>query len=110
MQLKFFSFLTYLFVAFVSVAAMTNGKEDEVGWVVSFKDNTPQSIIDFTVKGLKKVGAEVTHEFSLIKGFVIKATQAAIDEFETIEGYAEIQADWKPTIEKDGPVNAFGGN
>ncbi|KAF3091949.1 hypothetical protein TWF569_000458 [Orbilia oligospora] len=109
MQIKFLSFLICLFVTFVSAAAIFTGKEGQVDWVVSFKDGTPQSIIDFTVKNLKEAGAEITHEFSIIEGFVIKATEAAVKAFQGLEGYAQIQAEWKPTIEQDGPVTAFGG-
>ncbi|KAK6498613.1 hypothetical protein TWF481_011194 [Arthrobotrys musiformis] len=111
MQFKFLlSFLLCLFVTFVSAAAVLTGKEDKVGWVVSFKDGTPQSIVDFTLKNLKSLGADITHEFSIIKGFVIKATQSAVNEFYGLDGYAEIQSEWKPTIEEDGPVSAVGGN
>ncbi|RVD81758.1 uncharacterized protein DFL_009607 [Arthrobotrys flagrans] len=109
MQFKFFSFLVCLFIAFVSAAAITTGREDKIGWVVSFKDGTPQSIVDFTVENLKGVGAEITHEFTIIKGFVIKATQSAVNQFYGLDGYAQIQAEWKPIIEEDGPVTAVGG-
>ncbi|KAK6514108.1 hypothetical protein TWF506_008531 [Arthrobotrys conoides] len=109
MQFKLFSFLICLFVTFVSAAAVLTGKEGEVDWVVSFKDGTPQNIIDFTVTNLREAGAEITHEFSIIKGFVIKATESAVKQFQGLEGYTQIQAEWKPTIEEDGPVTAFGG-
>ncbi|KAK6352647.1 hypothetical protein TWF730_009464 [Orbilia blumenaviensis] len=111
MQFKLFSVLLCLFITFVSAAAILTGREEKVGYVVSFKDGTPSSIIDFTIKKLKEAGAEITHEFSIIKGFAMRATETAVTEFETLKDYAAIQSDWKPIIEKDGPVgiNAVGG-
>ncbi|KAK6523916.1 hypothetical protein TWF281_001880 [Arthrobotrys megalospora] len=110
MQVKLLSIILCLFITFVSAAAIASGQEDKVGWVVSFKDETPDSVVAKTVDALKKAGAEIDHEFSIIKGYAIKATKSVIDEFLGLDVVTSLKAEWKPIVEEDGVVTTFGGD
>ncbi|KAL2825430.1 hypothetical protein BDW59DRAFT_146203 [Aspergillus cavernicola] len=68
--------------------------------LVTYPNDTPDSVIDCAKDSIRKAGGIITHEYSLvIKGFAANAPEEAIQQISTQS------AMYKPTIEQDQPVS-----
>ncbi|RMZ77871.1 hypothetical protein DV738_g4199, partial [Chaetothyriales sp. CBS 135597] len=67
--------------------------------IVSYPEDTPQSIIDQAVEVVKSTGGIVTHEFKIIRGFAAQASEA------TLEAIKAVGDQYVPLIECDGVVS-----
>ncbi|RMZ91207.1 hypothetical protein DV736_g1568, partial [Chaetothyriales sp. CBS 134916] len=70
-------FLISLIVALLAIFASAVVQQQSV--MVTYPQDTPQSIIDKAMDAVKSTGGVVTHEFKLIKGFAAQASDSALD-------------------------------
>ncbi|RVX66776.1 hypothetical protein B0A52_08969 [Exophiala mesophila] len=52
--------------------------------VVSYPNDTPPSIVDKAIEEVRNAGGIVTHQYSLIKGFTAKVSDAMIEKINTL--------------------------
>ncbi|PWY78413.1 hypothetical protein BO94DRAFT_497593 [Aspergillus sclerotioniger CBS 115572] len=63
--------------------------------LVTFPSGTPDSVVDGAKKSIVDAGGQITHEYTLLKGFSANAPEKAIQQMSTES------AAYKPNIEKD---------
>ncbi|KAI2263690.1 hypothetical protein LOZ10_003004 [Ophidiomyces ophidiicola] len=63
--------------------------------IISYPENTPNSVIDMAKKAIRDAGGKITHEYSLIRGFAAMAPQVALDSVKAFE------TPYPATIEND---------
>ncbi|KAL7275334.1 hypothetical protein RUND412_001736 [Rhizina undulata] len=89
MQIKSVSVL--LFAALASLVAAADKK-----YVVTYPDNTPQTVIDKAMADVKARGGTITHVYNLIKGFA-----ATMPEESVAAVTAQDVSGYKANIEED---------
>ncbi|PYH92018.1 hypothetical protein BO71DRAFT_296251, partial [Aspergillus ellipticus CBS 707.79] len=67
--------------------------------LVTFPKGTPDSVVDNAKKSIVDAGGQITHEYTLIKGFSANAPKAAIQQISTES------AAYSPHIEEDMDVS-----
>ncbi|OJK03298.1 hypothetical protein ASPACDRAFT_76359 [Aspergillus aculeatus ATCC 16872] len=67
--------------------------------LVSFPAGTPDSVLQQAKDSVLNAGGQITHEFTLIKGFSADCPEEAIQQISTQS------AAYKPTIEQDQMVS-----
>jgi len=75
------------------VAAFALAQAPQVPVVVSYPEDTPQSVLEEAMDAIKKAGGIITHEYSIIKGFAAKATKDALDTVKALGYDAVVEAD-----------------
>ncbi|KAN0110343.1 hypothetical protein V8E51_006730 [Hyaloscypha variabilis] len=96
MKLAIFSILALLTV--VMAAA-----QPQKAVIVSYPNDTPDSIIDAAKDAIVAAGGVITHEYKLIKGFAAKASAKVLDTVQTMGN------DYHAVIEEDQMVSIVGG-
>ncbi|PMD39004.1 hypothetical protein L207DRAFT_490842 [Hyaloscypha variabilis F] len=96
MKLAIFSILALLTV--VMAAA-----QPQKAVIVSYPNDTPDSIIDAAKDAIVAAGGVITHEYKLIKGFAAKASAKVLDTVQTMGN------DYHAVIEEDQMVSVVGG-
>ncbi|KAI9803518.1 MAG: hypothetical protein M1825_001861 [Sarcosagium campestre] len=64
-------------------------------FVVSYNDNTPQSVIDQAMDAVRAAKGRITHEYKLIKGFAASAPRSVFEQIQTLG------ENWGATVEED---------
>ncbi|RPA84736.1 hypothetical protein BJ508DRAFT_412488 [Ascobolus immersus RN42] len=70
-------------------------------YVVSFNNDTPQSVIDKAIKDVEATGGIITHKYNLIKGFAVYAPEKTMSTVSTLD------SKYGPTVEEDQEVHAL---
>ncbi|RMZ75115.1 hypothetical protein DV737_g5448, partial [Chaetothyriales sp. CBS 132003] len=91
------NFLITLIVAFLAICASAVVQQQSV--MVTYPQDTPQSIIDKAMEAVKSTGGVITHEFKLIKGFAAQASDSAL------EAVKALGDKYIPVIEGDSVVS-----
>ncbi|KAI9048118.1 hypothetical protein LZ554_007913 [Drepanopeziza brunnea f. sp. 'monogermtubi'] len=92
MRLAIFSSL-----ALVAVAAAVTSPLKSV--IVSYPDNTPDSVLNQAKSAIKTAGGFITHEYHLFKGFAANAPAKALETVSTLN------TDYLATVEEDQMVS-----
>ncbi|KAE9372188.1 hypothetical protein N431DRAFT_439296 [Stipitochalara longipes BDJ] len=71
--------------------------------IVSYPNDTPDSIVDQAKDAIVAAGGVITHEYKLIKGFAAKASAKVLDTVQTMGN------DYHAVIEEDQMVSVVGG-
>jgi len=71
--------------------------------IVSYPENTPNSVVDQAMNAINDAGGMVTHQYTLFKGFAAQAPAKALD---TVQAWGK---DWNAVIEEDEIVTTNGG-
>ncbi|RAO70640.1 uncharacterized protein BHQ10_006652 [Talaromyces amestolkiae] len=95
-------FHQYLIVLILGLFQIVLAVQVQKPIVVSYPDNTPDSVLNEAKKAITDAGGWITHEFNLFKGFAAKASSSAI---ETIQASS---ANFLPVIEEDKIVTVDG--
>ncbi|CCC07299.1 unnamed protein product [Sordaria macrospora k-hell] len=95
--MKFFGFVLGA-LALVSGAIAVDVQKSVI---ITYKENTPDSVIRDAKKAIVDAGGVITHEYTLMKGFSAKVGEKTL---ESVSAFSENYA----TIEEDKVVNAFG--
>ncbi|WPH00976.1 Hypothetical protein R9X50_00381000 [Acrodontium crateriforme] len=90
--------ITFLLVALLAALAMAVAPQSPV--IVSYPEDTPNSVIQEAMEAIKKAGGVITHEYSLIKGFAAKASAKMIETVQAMGSEHQV------LIEQDQVVNA----
>ncbi|OCK91254.1 uncharacterized protein K441DRAFT_616419 [Cenococcum geophilum 1.58] len=98
MRLAIFSLLVALLAAYVMAVA------PQKSVIVSYPDNTPDSVLSKAKEAIVKAGGVITHEYKIIKAFACNAPAAIL---ETVQAWG---SQYNAVIEEDSTVNAYGGN
>ncbi|SCV05370.1 LANO_0H05996g1_1 [Lachancea nothofagi CBS 11611] len=71
-------------------------------FIVTLKDHVADVDISSVKKSFTQLGGEITHEFSLIKGFTVKVPEAGIDSVKEkhSDAIANIEEDKEVSIKK----------
>ncbi|KAM3084258.1 hypothetical protein ACMFMF_001615 [Clarireedia jacksonii] len=72
--------------------------------IVSYPDDTPNSVIDKAMDAIRAAGGVITHEYKLIKGFAAKAPVKVLD---TVQAWGN---EYHAFIEEDQIVTTAGSN
>ncbi|RMD39269.1 hypothetical protein DV735_g5858, partial [Chaetothyriales sp. CBS 134920] len=94
------TYLIVLIAAFLAICASAVVQRQSV--LVTYPEDTPQSVLDKAIEVVKSTGGIVTHEFKLIKGFAAQASETAL---ETIKALGD---EYIPVIENDSVVSIDG--
>ncbi|XTI95063.1 hypothetical protein V2W45_1443857 [Cenococcum geophilum] len=94
MRLAIFSLLVALLAAYVMAVA------PQKSVIVSYPDNTPDSVLSKAKEAIVKAGGVITHEYT----FACNAPAAIL---ETVQAWG---SQYNAVIEEDSTVNAYGGN
>jgi len=70
--------------------------------IVSYPDNTPDSVVDQAMDAIKAAGGMVTHEYKLFKGFAAKAPAKVL---ETVQTWGN---EYHAVVEEDQMVSIVG--
>jgi len=70
--------------------------------IVTYPDDTPDSVLKDAKDAITQAGGKITHEYSLFKGFAAQAPVAALETVQALE------SKYNPVIEDDQIVNASG--
>ncbi|KAI9880473.1 MAG: hypothetical protein M1830_002825 [Pleopsidium flavum] len=89
-------------IAICAVAVLGAAPQKSV--VVSYPQDTPDSVLTQAKDAIKAAGGMITHEYQLIKGFAAKAPAQALETIQTLE------SNYNPYIEEDQIVNAYDSN
>ncbi|KAF2792153.1 hypothetical protein K505DRAFT_308170 [Melanomma pulvis-pyrius CBS 109.77] len=92
MRFAFFSFL----LALVTASAMAVAPHKSV--IISYPNDTPQSVVDDAMESIEKAGGKITHKYNIIKGF---ACEAPVSSLETV---SVMNTEFAASIEEDGVV------
>ncbi|KUL85825.1 hypothetical protein ZTR_07336 [Talaromyces verruculosus] len=95
-------FRQYLIVLILAIFQIAMAVQVQKPIVVSYPDNTPDSVLNEAKKAITDAGGWITHEFNLFKGFAAKASSSAI---ETIQASS---TNFLPVIEEDKVVTVDG--
>jgi len=71
--------------------------------IVSYSDNTPETVVVQAMKAISDAGGMVTHQYTLFKGFAAQAPAKALD---TVQAWGK---DWNAVIEEDEIVSTNRG-
>jgi len=84
-----------------SLFAITAATDSQV--LVTFPKTTPESIVEDAMNKVKDAGGIISHEFTLIKGFVASTEAEILDEIRTLstEFPAKIEEDTKMSTQDD---------
>ncbi|RPA94710.1 hypothetical protein L873DRAFT_1700776 [Choiromyces venosus 120613-1] len=88
--------LKYL-MALLLPALAAAGKS--VNYIVTFQPDTPDEVIRDCMAAVKANGGQITHEYTIIRGFSALAPEAAVNQVSTMA------SEWKPVIEEDSVVS-----
>ncbi|PMD26515.1 hypothetical protein NA56DRAFT_667788 [Hyaloscypha hepaticicola] len=72
--------------------------------IVSYPNDTPDSIVDQAKDAIIAAGGVITHEYKLIKGFAAKASAKVLDTVQIMGN------DYHAVIEEDQMVSIVGGS
>jgi hypothetical protein len=87
-------------VALLAISAVAVAPRKAV--IVSYPDETPDSIINHAMDVIREAGGVITHEYTLFKGFAATASAKVLESVSTLgEAYP-------PLIEEDGVVTVEG--
>ncbi|GAO46334.1 hypothetical protein SAICODRAFT_30261 [Saitoella complicata NRRL Y-17804] len=64
--------------AFAEAAPMGSLKQETKAFIVRYASNTPEKVIDAAIENIKSIGGELTHRYTLFKGFSAVAPVDAI--------------------------------
>ncbi|EEH37597.1 hypothetical protein PAAG_08015 [Paracoccidioides lutzii Pb01] len=83
------------------VPAALAGNQPIKSFVVSYPDNTPDSVVDQAIEAIQMAGGFITHRYNLIKGFAATAPAQAMELVSTLgEGY-------NAYVEEDSTVSIY---
>ncbi|RFU32664.1 hypothetical protein B7463_g3657, partial [Scytalidium lignicola] len=68
--------------------------------IVTYPDDTPDSVISDAKDAITKAGGVITHEYNLFKGFAAQTPATALDTVQTLG------SKYNPVIEEDQVVKA----
>ncbi|PQE22816.1 ase inhibitor propeptide protein [Rutstroemia sp. NJR-2017a BBW] len=91
-----------LFSIFLLVAVALSAAVPRKAVIVSYPDDTPDSVIDKAMDAIRAAGGVITHEYKLIKGF---AATAPVKVLETVQTWGN---EYNAFIEDDQIVTAVG--
>ncbi|PSS22885.1 hypothetical protein M430DRAFT_116508 [Amorphotheca resinae ATCC 22711] len=91
-----------LFSILVLVAVVLGSQVPQKAVIVTYPDNTPNSVLDQAKDAIKAAGGIITHEYKLIKGF---AAEAPAKVLETVQAWG---SDYHAVIEEDQMVSISG--
>ncbi|KAG0633745.1 hypothetical protein HOY80DRAFT_589683 [Tuber brumale] len=74
-----------------------------VNYIVTFQPNTPDSVIERAIATVKANGGQVTHVYTIIKGFSVCAPHEAVSRVSILA------SEWEPVIEEDSVVTTQSG-
>ncbi|ORY10565.1 hypothetical protein BCR34DRAFT_485403 [Clohesyomyces aquaticus] len=74
MRFALFSFL----VALLAVCVMAVAPQKSV--IISYPGNTPQSVVDKAMDAIREAGGQITHTYTIIKGFACHAPAAVLEQ------------------------------
>jgi len=85
-------------------AAVFGAQMPQKAVIVSYPDNTPDSILDQAKAAIKAAGGMVTHEYKLIKGFAAKAPAKVLENVQMWgnDYHAVIEEDQMVSIAESG--------
>jgi hypothetical protein len=89
-------------LALFTFAALVAAK-GKVTYLVTFPDNTPQHEVDKAASEVEGRGGVINHRYTLIKGFSVISDEDSMNTLRTTSNEK-----YKPTIEEDQVVYAFG--
>ncbi|KAH8704262.1 hypothetical protein BGW36DRAFT_370982 [Talaromyces proteolyticus] len=92
----------YLFVFTFGLLQVALAVQPQKSVVITFPDNTPDSVLNDAKRTITDAGGWITHEYNLIKGFAAKATTNALQTISTSS------TAFLPVIEEDKVVSASG--
>ncbi|CRG83217.1 hypothetical protein PISL3812_00568 [Talaromyces islandicus] len=92
----------YFFVLILGLLQGVFAVESQKSVIISFPDNTPDSVILEAKKTITDAGGWITHEYNLFKGFAAKATSNALQTISTTS------TNFLPVIEEDQVVSING--
>jgi hypothetical protein len=87
-----FSLMMALMAAYVMAVAPLQAV------IISYPNETPQSVVDSAMEEVRKAGGEITHIYNIIKGFACKAPATVLEKVESLS------AEFKAIVESDGVV------
>ena len=62
-------------------------------YIVSFKEDTQQSVVDKLIKDIESAGGKITHRYTIIRGFAGQIPPKMLDILRAHEKIASIEAD-----------------
>lgn len=95
--------LTTLLFSVVLAMGASAFTQPQKSVIVSYPEDTPQSVLDKAMAAIKDGGGIVTHEYTLFQGFAAIVPAAVLDQVQ-IWGN-----DYQAVIEEDQVVNANAG-
>ncbi|KAL9098684.1 MAG: hypothetical protein Q9163_005698 [Psora crenata] len=75
--------LTKIFGLSLWVSAIAGFGEKQV--LITYPDDTPRSDLDNYKNAIQAAGGEILHEYVIIKGFVVKASNQVLETIRTFE-------------------------
>ncbi|OCL08749.1 hypothetical protein AOQ84DRAFT_354327 [Glonium stellatum] len=98
MRLAIFSLLVVLLATY----AMAVAPQKSV--IVSYPDNTPDSVLSKAKQAVVEAGGVITHEYKIIKAFACNAPAAIL---ETVQAWG---SQYNAVVEEDSMVHAYDDN
>ncbi|KAL1985552.1 hypothetical protein VTN96DRAFT_7772 [Rasamsonia emersonii] len=92
----------FLVVFLCSLVQVALAVQPHKSFVVTYPQDTPDSVLGQAKQAIKDAGGIITHEYHLIKGFAAKASANAIKSVSTLS------AAFNPVIEEDKMVSVDG--
>ncbi|KAF2002511.1 hypothetical protein P154DRAFT_488535 [Amniculicola lignicola CBS 123094] len=87
-----FAILSTLLAVFVTYAMAVAPLKSVI---ISYPNDTPQSVVDQAMESIKAAGGEITHIYNIIKGFACMAPATILESVQTMNTEHQV------TIEED---------
>ncbi|TVY68809.1 Uncharacterized protein LSUE1_G004529 [Lachnellula suecica] len=84
-----------LFAILALATVVLSAAKPQKAVIVSYPDDTPDSVINSAMDAIKTAGGMITHEYKLIKGFAATAPAKALEMVQTMGN------DYHAVIEED---------
>ncbi|KAF2264282.1 hypothetical protein CC78DRAFT_544258 [Lojkania enalia] len=97
-----FFFLAFFFTLLVAYAMAVPAEKQSV--IISYPNDTPQSVVDDAIKAVKDAGGKITHVYNIIKGFACEAPVPFLENFRV-----SIASEHQGVVEEDQPMHANNG-
>jgi len=88
----------FLTLVLVLLVAMASAVAPMKRVIISYSNDTPQSVVDQAMREIEKAGGKITHKYNIIKGFACDAPATVLEKVEVMD------AKHKATVEEDGVV------
>ncbi|OKL58848.1 hypothetical protein UA08_05839 [Talaromyces atroroseus] len=92
----------FLVLAIFGLLQVALAVQSQKAVVVTYPENTPDSVLNDAKKAITDAGGWITHEFNLIKGFAAKASTTALESIQAKS------TNFLPVIEEDKVVTIAG--